>query len=270
MANQNVNSLIRNLANELKDTMREPEPDREPLTYEEITRPPTDEEARDAIAACMRQCPGPDKCNSAGAIFAHNYYISCRRYKKWSDNQRTQLAIEKAVPLALVEASFETYEPKTETQEKALAVGKRFLQKEAYMAGKGILFLGPNGIGKTHIAVSIFRELVRLHIPVLFARPKTAGLYQEIEAYYRRLEEPKVLIYDDLGTELRKDFIVDLIFGLLDKRIAEEKSIIATSNLTKAGLRKWVGPRIFSRLSEKNYILEIDGEDHRLAHRDLF
>lgn len=266
----NVDRLINQLAANLKEISQIAPPPPGPVDYYEATRPPTAEEAKTAIEECNQTCPGPEKCHIAGNIFVRNRLLLCTKYKAWSANQRAQTEIDKAVPLSLAKASFDSYTPENDSQRRALAVSRRFFEKEAYMGGKGIIFLGPNGIGKTHLGVSIFRELIRLHIPTVFARPKTSGAFQEIEAYYRRLEEPKVLIYDDLGTELRKDFIVDLLFGLLDKRAAEGKSLVATSNLMSKDFAAWIGPRIVSRLAERNYFLEMDGEDHRLKNRDLF
>jgi DNA replication protein DnaC len=118
--------------------------------------------------------------------------------------------------------------------------------------------------------VAMYKELVLRNIPVVFARPKSTGIFKEIEEYYKTLEKPEILIYDDLGTELRKDFIIDLLFRMIDVRNDHRKGLIATTNTPKAELQKWFGPRIYSRLLRRNYILEIKGEDYRASNRELF
>ncbi len=183
---------------------------------------------------------------------------------------RLQKKISEHIPPNLEKASFESYVPTNKSQKALLGTAERYFQKEAYLDGKGIIVTGPNGVGKTHIVVAMYKELVLRNIPVVFARPKSTGSFKEIEEYYRTLEKPEVLIYDDLGTELRKDFIIDLLFKMLDVRNDHRKGLIATTNTPKIELQKWLGPRIYSRLMMKNYILEVTGDDYRASNRELF
>ncbi len=226
--------------------------------------------AKEEIEKCRNTCPGPDKCRKNGYIFAENTFFKCDIYEQFRRISRIQSIISRNVPISLYNAKLETFSPVNESQQEAKNVAERFLEKQAYLDGKGFFLFGPNGVGKTHIAASVYRELLARNIPAVFARPKTCGGYPAIESYYQTLQEPQVLIYDDLGTELRKDFIIDILFQLIDKRYNDGKSIVATTNLTLQQLADWFGPRIMSRLQGKNFMLPVEGEDYRFTHKERF
>jgi len=194
----------------------------------------------------------------------------CPDYTNYKAMTRLQKKVSEHIPPNLENSSFDSYRPGNKTQSDLLGIALRYFEVEAYFEGKGIIVCGPNGVGKTHIAVAMYKELVLRNIPVVFARPKSTGSFKEIEEYYRTLEKPEVLIYDDLGTELRKDFIIDLLFTMLDVRNDHQKGLIATTNTPKKDLQKWLGPRIYSRLMMKNFILEVIGNDFRASNRELF
>jgi DNA replication protein DnaC len=73
-----------------------------------------------------------------------------------------------------------------------------------------------------------------------------------------------------MGTELRKDFIMDMLYVLFDKRLSSNKSVMITTNMNHNTFAQRIGQRIHSRFMEKNFFLEIEGEDYRQQKRELF
>ncbi len=223
-----------------------------------------------AYAQCRKECQGVSKCPKHGLIFACERFFFCPIYDSYRESIKIQKLIDQSIPESLASAELENYIPQNDSQQNLLNVVMRYFSKSAWEKGKGMIISGMPGLGKTHIGAAIYKKLVKSAVSVAFARPKTLGDFKSIETYYKRLEKPKVLVYDDMGTELRKDFIIDMLYVLFDKRLSNHKGVIITTNLSDNQFKQMLGSRLFSRIIEKNFFLEIHGEDYRCAHRSLF
>jgi len=102
--------------------------------------------------------------------------------------------------------------------------------------GEAALFLGPPGVGKTHLAVAIGREAIVAGYTVLFT-PATTLVAQLAKAHADgRLEErlthyakPKLLIVDELGYLPFEPDAAHLFFQLVSRRY-ERGAMLVTSN----------------------------------------
>jgi len=223
-----------------------------------------------AYKVCLENCPGALKCKRNGLIFAMDCFFMCPEFKNHEQTYRIQKQIDQYVPESLQYATLENYVPQNESQKRLITISKRYLDKKAWSQGKGIIASGQPGTGKTHTMVAIYKQLIEKGVSVAFARPRPVGDFKSIERYYKHLEKQDVLIYDDMGTELRKDFIMDLLYVLFDKRLSSNKSVMITTNMDHNTFAQSVGKRIHSRFMEKNFFLEIKGEDFRQQRRELF
>jgi len=223
-----------------------------------------------AYKDCLEHCPGPLKCKRNGLIFSVDCFFLCPDFKIHEQTYRIQKKIDQYLPESLQHATLDNYVPQNESQKRLITISKRYLDKEAWSQGKGIIASGQPGTGKTHTMVAIYKQLIEKGVSVAFARPRPVGDFKSIERYYKRLEKYKVLIYDDMGTELRKDFIMDMLYVLFDKRLSSNKSVMITTNMTHNTFAQSLGKRIHSRFMEKNFFLEIEGEDYRQQRRELF
>ena len=223
-----------------------------------------------AYRECLESCPGPLKCRKNGLIFAVDCFFMCPDFKNHEQTYRIQKQLDQYVPESLQHATLDNYVPQNESQKRLITISKRYLKKEAWSQGKGIIVSGQPGTGKTHTMVAIYKQLIEKGVSVAFARPRPVGDFKAIERYYKHLEKQDVLIYDDMGTELRKDFIMDMLYVLFDKRLSSNKSVLITTNMNHNAFAQRIGKRIHSRFMEKNYFLEIEEEDYRQQRRELF
>jgi DNA replication protein DnaC len=163
---------------------------------------------------------------------------------------------------------------------RAVESARRF--SEAFpVVQKGLMLIGPPGIGKTHIAVSVLRHVVR--------RTGARGLYYDTRALLRDIRstynpvthtaemdvirpvmEAELLVLDDLGAERLTDWVEETMSLIVNTRYNERRPTIFTSNYEDVpdenelnSLLVRVGFRLHSRLREMCEFLEYDGPDYR-------
>jgi DNA replication protein DnaC len=165
---------------------------------------------------------------------------------------------------------------------------------EAYpvdTAGKGLLFTGSIGVGKTHLAVGVLRRLVRDRgVKGLFCDYRE--LLKNIQNSYNpqvsttelELLKPvfaaEVLVLDDLGAQKPNEWVWDTVALILNTRYNDKQTTIITTNypdLPAGGgglsdperaareqtLGDRIGDRMRSRLAEMCVRVEMKGEDFR-------
>jgi len=159
--------------------------------------------------------------------------------------------------------------------------------------GLGLLFIGDNGVGKTHLAVAVLRELVTGK-GVRGQFWDFHELLREIKSSYdpetRTTElqvlEPVVdadlLLLDDLGAWKMTDWMNDTLFYILNSRYMAKRSTLITTNYQDAGreqvlsadplrrkefLVERIGQRLRSRLMEMCLVVKLQGLDHRQARQ---
>lgn len=155
--------------------------------------------------------------------------------------------------------------------EKNLEVCRRFARTFQENAGN-LLIGGGTGLGKTHLALAMGRAVGEQGYSVcyetansLFNKLEKARFTpnEENRREAERLESCDLLILDDLGTELAGQFVTAALYGLLNQRLMERKSMIVTTNLTVDEVNKRYSPQIASRLYGEFRLLTFLGSDIR-------
>jgi len=183
------------------------------------------------------------------------------------------------VPQRYLSCHFNTYEPFDTTQRTAKNYAYNF-SKEFPAVDQGVLFVGPVGVGKTHLAVSILKGLTeRGGFSCLFY--EFGSLLKEIQNSYNTFTRTSelgvlspvlnvdVLVLDELGGSKPTDWVKDTIAHIINTRYNDKKHTIFTTNYlderqgNEETLEDRIGIRQRSRLYEMCKTIEIKGADYR-------
>jgi DNA replication protein DnaC len=140
--------------------------------------------------------------------------------------------------------------------QKSLEAAYNAAKKFAENPGGWIVFIGPYGCGKTHLAAAIANEYAETHLPPLFV--VVPDLLDYLRASFspnsttsldRRFDEVRttpLLILDDLGTQSATPWAREKLFQLFNYRYnAELATVITTVNF-----KEELDPRLRSRMED--------------------
>ncbi len=188
--------------------------------------------------------------------------------------------------------TFEIYHGADRSLADALLTARRFVDEyPAGTAGKGLLFTGTMGVGKTHLGVGVLQRLVRergargLFCDYRELLKKIQNSYNpEVKTTELELLKPvfaaEVLVLDDLGAQKPNEWVWDTVALVLNTRYNDRQTTIITTNyeeqpagagrLTDAEraareptLGDRIGDRMLSRLSEMCISVKMTGKDCR-------
>lgn len=136
--------------------------------------------------------------------------------------------------------------------------------------GKGLLFLGGTGTGKTFTACCIANALLDKGYSVRVATfaeiaAKLQGNWDK-EEIYKELAMYDLLVLDDLGAERDTSYMDEIVFTVIDTRCAAKKPMIVTSNIDGTAFingGELAKNRVFSRLYEMCVPVTVNGRDRR-------
>jgi DNA replication protein DnaC len=185
------------------------------------------------------------------------------------------------IPRRYNECSLQSYQPAQGNASQLRAFNYAFrLVREYPAVNQGLLFMGPCGVGKTHLCVAILRGFVEKGMPCIFY--EFGSLLKEIQNSYNPVSqnselkllapvfEAEVLVLDELGASKPTDWVRDTMMQIINTRYNDKKLTIFTTNFLDSRcterdetLEDRIGVRLRSRLFEMCKTVQIKGKDYR-------
>ena len=209
-------------------------------------------------------------------------------------NRSQKLLASARIPSRYAQCSFENFKTEQGTSLDHALLFARTLVLDYPAVDRGLLFMGPAGVGKTHLAVSIIKGLIDKGFACIFS--EFGSLLKEIQDSYNPISKTSelkvlapiyqadVLVLDELGATVPTDWVRDTMYQIINKRYNDNKLTIFTTNYEdeprieqsgetkRKGLERLneltrledrIGPRLRSRLHEMCTKVAMSGEDYR-------
>lgn len=209
-------------------------------------------------------------------------------------NRSRKLLTNARIPPRYAQCSFENFKTEPGTSLDHALLYARTLVVDYPAVDRGLLFMGPAGVGKTHLAVSIIKGLIDKGFACIFS--EFGSLLKEIQDSYNPISKTSelrvlapiyqadVLVLDELGATVPTDWVRDTMYQIINKRYNDNRLTIFTTNyedeprLEQSGvtsrkglervkdlttLEDRIGPRLRSRLHEMCTKVPMNGEDYR-------
>lgn len=198
----------------------------------------------------------------------------CRR------TNRSVRSLEAArIPPRFRECDFHNYYPKNDSQFFAHSFASK-LAEEFPDVNAGLLFMGPVGVGKTHLAIAILKQLIATGKSCLFY--ESGSLLKAIQDSYNPVSQTsetrvlapvyqaEVLVLDELGATIPTDWVRDTLYQIINTRYNNKKLTIFTTNYPDEVNNEGEIKNLESRreeLQRRGYSPENTDEEKRIAKR---
>jgi DNA replication protein DnaC len=176
-----------------------------------------------------------------------------------------------------------------------------FVTEEGRFSEHGLLFTGPTGVGKTHLAVAVLRELVgryRVHARFVDCTALIHRLQSTFEPGSPRgkqevldpVLQAEILVLDDLGAQKQSDWVSEILYLVLNERYSSRSPTIVTTNLRidpgreplsdrldsaerprprRESMEQRLPASLVSRLHEMTRVIRIEAGDFRQEVKSL-
>ncbi|WP_082886897.1 ATP-binding protein [Achromobacter ruhlandii] len=200
------------------------------------------------------------------------------RYRLEAEASRMSIMRLADVPVRYHGKTLDSYDAARDSQGRALRIAVEYADNFATVraTGRGLIFCGNPGTGKTHLAVGILHQVLAAGYSGRFA--VVLDVMQALKATYRKdsasseaavlekLTAPDLLVLDEIGNQYGTENERIILSNVINTRYNAMKPTILLSNLAKDKLVEELGERAVDRMREGGGRMVIfDWDSHRGA-----
>lgn len=210
-----------------------------------------------------------------------------RKAEQEAEMRRKRTYLEKKVrecgiPPRLQEASFENFRVR-EWNKRMVEAAKEYIRiwpepiTDGF--GMGLTFTGSTGIGKSHIASVIAKEIILLgyedvtyvsveqflnEIKETFDDQPQYGVRKKMADIMNKVCKTRLLVFDDLMANSRTEWAINIIWDVYEHRTSTGLPTITTSNYSEEQLRTMLAERgelrLFSRITDYSAVINLGND----------
>lgn len=181
--------------------------------------------------------------------------------RRMAKDEHSRALTAVGVPARFIGRTLASFRAETPEQQRALSVASDFVTNWSDVKRKGswLVFSGQPGTGKSHLAIAILQALLPAHVGWYMT---CLELIQTIRSAWRKDSEMSemevvaemarvpLLVLDEIGVQNGTDSEMLHLFDVLDKRYRDLMPTILLTNQDREGFRKFVGERVYDRMTE--------------------